>query len=95
MNEGTVLEAPPSKDSWLIPLLLLSLQEGGRYGHELTRGIEDFSFEETNPETVYRGLHQMEEEGIVISRCNSGPPWPMYSSQLTGHPHRARIEGRR
>lgn len=80
MNEETVLEAP-STNYWLVPLLLLSLWEGERYGHELTRGIEDFGFEETHPETVYLGLRQMEEEGTVISwhdGPDNGTPWRRY-----------------
>ncbi len=64
MGDG-VLEV--SSDFWLVPFLLLVLQEEDSCGHELTWSISDFDFGPRSPSTVYRTLHQMEEEGMVVS----------------------------
>jgi PadR family transcriptional regulator, regulatory protein PadR len=61
------VEARPRK--WLIPLILLWLQEESySYGYEIMERLEEeFGFEQINPGTVYRTLRQMENEGL----CNS------------------------
>jgi DNA-binding PadR family transcriptional regulator len=58
-----------SSDSWLVPFLLLILQEGDSCGLELTGSISGFDFGARTPSMVYQTLHQMEEEGIVVSGC--------------------------
>ncbi len=64
MGEG-VLEV--SSASWLVPFLLLVLQEEDSCGHELAWSISGFDFGPRSPSMVYRTLHQMEEEGMVVS----------------------------
>ncbi len=52
--------------------------------------IEDFGFEEMNPETVYLTLRQMEEEGTVISGrdgSDGGPSWWRCSITGAGESH--------
>ena len=56
-----------SSASWLVPFLLLALQEEDSCGYELTWIISDFDFGPRSPSIVYRTLHQMEEEGMVVS----------------------------
>ena len=61
------VEARPKK--WLIPLILLWLQEeSSSYGYEIMELLEEeFGFEQISPGTVYRTLRRMEKEGL----CNS------------------------
>ena len=60
-----VVEVPSA--SWLVPFLLLVLQERDSSGNELVWGMRDFDFGLRNPAVVHRSLQQMEEEGLVVS----------------------------
>ena len=60
-----VLEVPSV--SWLVPFLLLALQERDSYGYELARSMSDFDFGTRRSAKAYRALQQLEEEGMVIS----------------------------
>lgn len=56
--------------SWLVPFLLLLLQERSWYGRELARRIADLGLEAERQEKVYRTLRQMEREGTIVSECD-------------------------
>ncbi|CAA9417301.1 MAG: hypothetical protein AVDCRST_MAG78-778 [uncultured Rubrobacteraceae bacterium] len=64
MSEST-LEMPSA--SWLVPFLLLLVRGQGSYGHDLTRSVADLGFGDMRPGVMYRTLHQMEQEGTVLS----------------------------
>ena len=55
---------------WIVPFLLLGLQERNSYGYELTRRIDDLGFGATRLGTVYRTLRQIEKEGMVASESD-------------------------
>jgi PadR family transcriptional regulator, regulatory protein PadR len=82
------VEARPRK--WLIPLILLWLQEESfSYGYEIMERLEEeFGFEQINPGSVYRTLRQMEKEGLCESEweisANGGPARRMYAISEAG-----------
>lgn len=53
------------------PCLLLLLAEGPAHGYELMERLRPFGFATNDPATVYRGLRQMEAEGLVGSRWDT------------------------
>ncbi|MGI8549977.1 MAG: helix-turn-helix transcriptional regulator [Dehalococcoidia bacterium] len=53
------------------PCLLLLLAEGPAHGYELMERLRPFGFLTNDPATVYRGLRQMETEGLVNSRWDT------------------------
>lgn len=53
------------------PCLLLLLAEGPAHGYELMDRLRPFGFLSNDPATVYRGLRQMEAEGLVSSRWDT------------------------
>lgn len=67
-NDG-VLEVPP--DNWMVPFLLVSLQEGDCHGRELARKVTYPGFEASRPRAIYRTLQQMEKEGMIVSTGDS------------------------
>jgi PadR family transcriptional regulator PadR len=78
------VEARPRR--WLIPVVLVLLEDENSYGFELMERIEEeFGFEQINAGSVYRALRQMEKEGLCSSEWDSranevgGPPRRMYA----------------
>jgi PadR family transcriptional regulator, regulatory protein PadR len=68
--------------NWLVPVMLLSLQQWNSYGYELMERAADFGFGAMNPGTMYRTLRHMEENGTVKSKwetSGAGPARRMYS----------------
>lgn len=53
------------------PCLLLLLADAPAHGYELMERLRPFGFATNDPATVYRGLRQMEAEGIVYSRWDT------------------------
>lgn len=64
---GAASEAPLVSDGWLVPLLLASMLEGNVHGGRIKQRVEELGFGLPRPETVYRALHQMEQEGLLVS----------------------------
>ncbi len=62
---GSMLAWPSA--GWIVPFLLLGLQERDYYGHELTRKVTDLGLGATPTGPVYRALWRMEKEGMVVS----------------------------
>ena len=68
--------------NWLVPVVLLTLQEWNSYGYELMKRATTFGFEAMNPGTMYRTLREMEENGVVKSKWETpkgGPARRVYS----------------
>jgi len=68
--------------NWLVPVMLLSLQQWNSYGYELMERAAAFGFETMNPGTMYRTLRHMEKNGSVKSKWETsggGPARRMYS----------------
>lgn len=53
------------------PCLLLLLAEEPAHGYELMERLRPFGFLTNDPATVYRGLRQMEADGLVHSRWDT------------------------
>jgi poly-beta-hydroxybutyrate-responsive repressor len=70
VSGDVALEAPSTTSSWLVPFLLLFLRDGGSYGYELTRRIDDFDFGGMPPGAMYQALWQMENDGMVVSESD-------------------------
>ena len=81
-----------SSASWLVPFLLLVLQEQDSYGYELTWSMSDFDFGPRNPLVVYRALRQMEEEGMVVSEGDGFDGRLSYRRYLITGPGKACLE---
>ena len=56
------VEIQPSNS--LLPVALVTLQEGSYRGYELTKRLAERGFEEKIPGTLYRTVGQMEQEGL-------------------------------
>lgn len=70
--------------NFLRPCLLLLLREQPAHGYELLERLQAFGFERSDPGGLYRGLRQLEQDGLVRSaweRSSSGPDRRIY--QLT------------
>lgn len=59
--------AMTTSEGWLVPLLLVSMLEGNFYGSQLKSRVEELGFDLPRQGTMYRALHTMEREGLVIS----------------------------
>lgn len=73
--------------NWLVPVALVTLQEGNSYGYELMERVREFGFEQINPGTLYRTLRQMEDEGFCQSAWETqkgGPARRVYSITACG-----------
>ncbi len=73
--------------NWLVPVVLLTLQEWNSYGYELMQRAATFGFEAMNPGTLYRTLRRMEENGHVKSKWETskgGPARRVYSITNAG-----------
>lgn len=57
--------APPRR--FVLPALLLLLSERPSYGYALTRRLQEFSFGHADRPAVYRGLAQLEADGLVTA----------------------------
>lgn len=65
VTNDEVLEVPP--DNWMVPFLLVRLQEGDCHGHELARKVTCPGYEAARPRAIYQALQQMEKEGMILS----------------------------
>jgi PadR family transcriptional regulator len=74
--------------NFLVPVILLSLQEFTSYGYKLLERTAAFGFEAMNPGTLYRTLRQMEKEGLCESEWDTtsggGPARRVYSTTDAG-----------
>ena len=73
--------------NWLVPVVLLTLQEWNSYGYELMQRAAAFGFETMNPGTLYRTLRQMEGNGLCKSKWETskgGPARRVYSITNAG-----------
>jgi PadR family transcriptional regulator PadR len=78
--------------NWLVPVMLLSLQQWNSYGYELMERAAAFGFETMNPGTIYRTLRHMEKNGSVKSKwetSGAGPARRMYSITDAGEAYLA------
>ena len=78
--------------NWLMPMMLLSLQEWNSYGYELMERTAAFGFQTMNPGTLYRALRQLEKDGHVKSKwetSGAGPARRMYSITDAGEAYLA------
>jgi PadR family transcriptional regulator PadR len=76
--------------NWLVPVILLSIQQWNSYGYELMERARTFGLEATNPGTFYRTLRQMEKDGVVESSwetSSGGPARRMYAITDAGEDH--------
>ena len=72
----------PRPRNWLVPVILLALQEWNSYGYELMQRAAALGFEAMNTSTFYRTLRRMEEDGVVKSTWETskgGPARRMYT----------------
>ena len=60
-----VSEVPPV--NWMVPFLLVCLQERDCHGHELAQNISNLGLEATPSEVMYGTLQHMEKEGVLVS----------------------------
>jgi poly-beta-hydroxybutyrate-responsive repressor len=60
-----VSEVPPV--NWMVPFLLVCLQERDCHGHELAQNISNLGLEATHSEIMYGTLQHMENEGVLAS----------------------------
>ncbi|MBA2345299.1 MAG: helix-turn-helix transcriptional regulator [Rubrobacter sp.] len=56
-----------ASEDWLVPLLLVSMLEGNVYGGQLKSRVEELGFELSRSGMMYRALHTMDQEGLVVS----------------------------
>ena len=64
VNHG-VLEVPPV--NWMVPFLLVCLQERYCHGHELAQNMNNLGLEATHSEVMYGTLQHMEKDGVLVS----------------------------
>jgi poly-beta-hydroxybutyrate-responsive repressor len=88
MKTSSSAEFRISPRDWLVPVILLTLQEkGDKLGYELMELVMDFGFEALNPGTLYRTLRQMETDGLMESTWKTsedGPSRRNYSTTSAG-----------
>ena len=60
-----VLEVPPV--NWMVPFLLVCLQERDCHGHESAQNMNNLGLEATHSEIMYGTLQHMEKEGVLVS----------------------------
>lgn len=67
-----------SIDKMLVPTLLFFLFEKPSHGYELIQKINESQFcdMEADPATIYRNLRRMEEDGLVVSKWETGQSGP-------------------
>ena len=67
-----VLEVPPV--NWMVPFLLVCLQERDCHGHELAQNMNNLGLEATHSEIMYGTLQHMEKEGVLVSEEDKFDP---------------------
>ena len=67
-----VLEVPPV--NWMVPFLLVCLQEKDCHGHELAQNMNNLGLEATHSEIMYGTLQHMEKEGVLVSEEDKFDP---------------------
>ena len=69
---------PGKQERYLQASLLLGLLDKASYGYELIQNIQRYGFIEGDPPPgmVYRHLRQLEEDGLVSSRWETGGTGP-------------------
>ena len=77
-------------DKMLVPTLLFFLAKKHSHGYELIQKINeaDFCEVEADPATIYRNLRRMEEDGLIISKWETGLTGPArrcYELTSSGH----------
>jgi len=73
--------------NFLRPCLLLLLREQPAHGYDLLERLAAFGFERSDPGGLYRGLRQLEQEGLVRSvwqQSSSGPDRRTYELTRSG-----------
>lgn len=60
-----VSEVPPV--NWMVPFLLVCLQERDCHGHELAQNMINLGLGATHSEIMYGTLQHMEKEGVLVS----------------------------
>lgn len=78
--------------SWLVPFLLLALQERDSYGYELARSMSGLDVGSRHPAKVYRALQQMEEEGMVVSEYDGSDGRLSHRKYYIAEPGEAYVE---
>ncbi|WP_003542358.1 PadR family transcriptional regulator [Desulfotomaculum nigrificans] len=65
-------------DKMLVPTLLFFLYRKPSHGYELIQKINASPFceVEVDPATIYRNLRRMEEDGLVVSKWQTGQAGP-------------------
>lgn len=53
--------------NWMVPFLLVCLQERDCHAHELAQNISNLGLEATHSEIMYGTLQHMEKEGVLVS----------------------------
>ena len=84
------IEARPR--NWVTSVALVILREESSYGYELMERLEEFSFEQITPGTLYRTLRRMEQEGLCKSEWETprgAPARRMYSITEAGESYLA------
>ena len=66
------------QERYIQPSILMGLYSKPSYGYELIQNIQRFGFIEGHapPGMIYRHLRQMEEEGLVSSKWDTGGTGP-------------------
>ena len=77
-------------ERYILPSLLLGLLQRPSYGYELIQQLPEFGFvaDPAPPGMIYRHLRQLEEDGLVTSRWetgDSGPAKRVYALTAEGH----------
>ncbi len=77
------------RERYIQPSVLMVLYRKPSYGYELIQSIQKFGFVEGQapPGMIYRHLHQLEEDGLVVSEWEtegSGPAKRMYRLTADG-----------
>lgn len=77
------------RERYIQPSILLILYRRPSYGYELIQNIQEFGFVQGNapPGMIYRHLHQLEQDGLVVSEWKtegSGPAKRMYHLTADG-----------
>ncbi len=68
--------------NWMIPVVLLLLQQWHSYGYQIMKGLATYGIVMLNPGPLYRLLRQMEKDGLVQSSWDTsqqGPARRLYS----------------
>ena len=73
--------------NWLTPVALVILRYESSPGYELMERLEEFGFEQIDPEALYLTLRQMENEGLCKSKWETpggGPARRTYAVTEAG-----------